>query len=91
MDIFIPMGVGFLANMMIYLIIWGITKRKTIAVTSTLASFIILLISSFVIGRWVGMGLGIVSGGMLLASMLFLVINVFSKAKMYFDQDHIGS
>lgn len=87
MDIFIPIGVGFLLNIIIYLIIWGISKRKDIATTSTLASFIILLALSFVIGKWIGMGLAVVSIGMLLAYILLLIMSIFAN-KIHLEQDH---
>lgn len=88
MNIFIPIAVGFLLNVVIYLILWALTRKRSIATISTLASFIILLVSSFIIGSWLGMGLAVVSGGMLLASILFLVIDVFIKGKIYFSGDH---
>lgn len=82
MDILIPIAVGVLLNTVIYLILWAVTKRREIATVGTLASFIVLLVASFVIGRWFGMGLAVVSGGMLLAYIVFLVIDVFGKSKV---------
>lgn len=82
MDILIPIAVGVLLNTVIYLILWAVTKRREIATVGTLASFIVLLVASFVIGRWLGMGLAVVSGGMLLAYIVFLVIDVFGKSKV---------
>lgn len=88
MDIFIPIAVGFLLNTVIYLSLLFFTRKRGIATICTLASFIVLLASSFVIGSWLGMGLAVVSGGMLLAYILFLVIGVFIKGKIYFSEDH---
>lgn len=68
MDILVPIGIGFGSNLIIYLIVLGILKDKKRATSSTVISTILLIVASFIIGRWLGMGLLVISFGMLIAA-----------------------
>lgn len=67
-DILVPIGIGFGSNLIIYLIVLGILKDKKRATSSTVISTILLIVASFIIGRWLGMGLLVISFGMLIAA-----------------------
>ncbi|MBS4179597.1 hypothetical protein [Lederbergia citrea] len=75
MDILIPIGIGFGANTLIYFVALGLLKNKHRAVKSTLIAPIMILISAYIMGRWIGMGLAVISFGMLAAAMIILFIN----------------
>ena len=73
MDIFIPIGIGFLSNLVVFVVSLLIIKDKLKATNLTLGFFIIILLSSFIIGRWIGMGLGVISFGMLILSICIYI------------------
>lgn len=77
MDILLPMGVGFLLNILIYLIMLGLLKNNYIATGSTFIATITVFVIGLIIGRWAGMGIGVISAGMLLAALLFIGLNTF--------------
>lgn len=77
MDIFIPIGIGFTLNIAVYIIILFIFKNKRLARTTPFILTFILILISFIIGRWIGMGLAVISLGMLVASVVTLVASFF--------------
>ncbi|MEV9639577.1 hypothetical protein ABZ756_02615 [Mammaliicoccus sciuri] len=81
MDILVPIGIGFGSNLIIYLIVLGILKDKKRATSSTVISTILLIVASFIIGRWLGMGLLVISFGMLIAAFFFRVINSLTDSE----------
>ena len=81
MDILVPIGIGFSSNLIIYLIVLGILKDKKRATSSTVISTILLIVASFIIGRWLGMGLLVISFGMLIAAFFFRVINSLTDSE----------
>ncbi|EGQ27955.1 hypothetical protein [Sporosarcina sp. FSL K6-3508] len=80
-DILVPIGIGFGSNLIIYLIVLGILKDKKRATSSTVISTILLIVASFIIGRWLGMGLLVISFGMLIAAFFFRVINSLTDSE----------
>lgn len=75
MDILLPIGIGFFANMLAFGISILVIKDKRKASKLTLIFFGINVLLSLIIGSWSGMGLFVISLGMLLLSMcLYLYI-----------------
>ncbi len=75
MDILIPIGIGFLANVIVFVISMLVVKNKRKATMITLIFWGIAVLMSFVIGSWSGMGLFVISLGMLIVSIcLYLYI-----------------
>lgn len=81
MDILEPIGIGFVSNLIIYFIVLGILKDKKRATSSTVISTIVLFVASFIIGRWVGLGLLVISFGMFIAAFFFRVINSLTDSE----------
>lgn len=79
--ILVPIGIGFGSNLIIYLIVLGILKDKKRATSSTVMSTILLIVASFIIGRWLGMGLLVISFGMLIAAFFFRLINSLTDSE----------
>ncbi|MEB6549743.1 hypothetical protein MXL46_11665 [Heyndrickxia sporothermodurans] len=77
MDIFIPIGIGFALNIAVYIIVFFIVKNKRLARATPFISTFILILISFIIGRWIGMGLAVISLGMLVAAVVTLVASFF--------------
>lgn len=73
MDILIPIGLGFFANMLVFGISMFIVKDKRKATKLTLGVFGIIVLLSLIIGSWSGMGLFVISLGMLLLSICLFV------------------
>ncbi|MFC5557746.1 hypothetical protein ACFPN4_01205 [Ureibacillus thermophilus] len=69
MDILIPIGIGFLSNIVVFVISFLIVKNKLKATNITLGFFAIVLLTSLIIGEWLGMGIGVISFGMLIFSL----------------------
>ncbi|SES18030.1 hypothetical protein SAMN04487944_12223 [Gracilibacillus ureilyticus] len=79
MDIFIPVGIGFVSNLVIFGIFMLIMKDLKKAANISLVSFGIVFLASFVIGGWGGMGTAVISSGMLLLSIsVYLYIFIIS-------------
>uniref|UniRef100_UPI00406CEA8E YesK family protein n=1 Tax=Lysinibacillus sp. FSL K6-0075 TaxID=2921415 RepID=UPI00406CEA8E len=75
MDILLPIGIGFFANMLVFGLSMLIKKDKRKATKLTLVFFGIIILLSLIIGSWSGMGLFVISLGILLLSMcLYLYI-----------------
>ncbi|WP_445478282.1 hypothetical protein ACULLL_18720 [Lysinibacillus irui] len=73
MDILIPIGLGFFANMLVFGISMFIVKDKRKATKLTLVVFGIIVLLSLFIGSWSGMGLFVISLGMVLLSICLFV------------------
>ncbi len=73
MDILIPIGIGFFANMLVFGITMFVIKDKRKATKLTLVVFGIIVLLSLIIGSWSGMGLFVISLGMLLLSICLFV------------------
>lgn len=77
MDIFIPIGIGFLVNLGIFFIAKAFKQTKGKSLLISFVAFLIVLLSSFMIGAWVGMGIAVISIGMLLFVILVSILLVF--------------
>ena len=66
-----PIGLGFLINLIIYIVCKNIYKTKPKVLKIIWSVAFITLFSSFIIGRWIGMGIGVISLGMILAAIVF--------------------
>lgn len=81
MDILIPIGLGFGINLVIFIITNYLTKNKIMSLVICLIAFIVVLLSSFIIGSWLGMGIGVISSGMLIYVILVGFIVAISIIK----------
>lgn len=82
MDILIPIGIGFGANTLIYFVVLGLFKNKSHSVKSTLIAPLVVFISAYIVGGWVGMGIVVISFGMLAAVLFVLLINFLIENKI---------
>ena len=74
----VVLGVGI--SVVLFILSYYVLKKDALKATHvTFIASLLVLVSSFVIGSWVGMGIGIVSLGMLLGASAFyiLVFTVF--------------
>jgi len=81
MDIFIPIGIGFGINLLIFIIAKGLKQTNDTSLLICIIAFFVVFISSLVIGRWLGMGIGVLSGGMLICIFLIKIIMVIIPRK----------
>ena len=71
-----PILLGVAISIVLFLISFYVFKKNALKATHvTLVASILVLASSLVIGSWVGMGIGIVSSGMLLGSIVLYILN----------------
>lgn len=81
MDILIPLGIGFVMNAIIFGINLLVRITRISSLKITFFSFLLTLIASFLISfvgsPWYGMGLGVISLGMLAFWILLLITNLF--------------
>lgn len=66
MDILIPVGFGFLLNLLIFIISKGFKQTDQRSLVICLIAFLAVLPISLVLGSWLGMGLAVISLGMLI-------------------------
>jgi len=75
-SVLIPIFLGFAVNVILFLISLYVFKKNAFKATHlTLIVSILVLASSFIIGSWLGMGMGLVSLGMLLSSIALYIFN----------------
>ena len=69
----VVLGVGI--SVVLFILSYFVLKKDALKATHvTFIASLLVLVSSFVIGSWVGMGVGIVSLGMLLGASAFYVL-----------------
>lgn len=79
----VPIFVGFAVSLIVFFISFYVFKKNALKAThSTLIVSIVVLVSSFVIGSWEGMGIGIVSFGMILSCTVLYIFS-FTLFKVY--------
>ena len=71
----VVLGVG-ISVVLFFLSNYVLKKDALKATHVTFIASLLVLVSSFVIGSWVGMGIGIVSLGMLLGASVFYILTV---------------
>ncbi|WP_431312523.1 YesK family protein [Sporosarcina jeotgali] len=81
MDILIPIGLGFLVNLFVFLISKSVKKSNEKSLLNCSIAFGITLLSSFVIGAWTGMGIAVISSGMLLFVLITRIFISFVSRK----------
>ena len=74
MDIFIPIGIGFFANLLVFIISKAFKQTNSKSLQISFFAFLAVLISSFIIGAWIGMGIAVISSGMLIFVILSGII-----------------
>lgn len=82
MDILLPIGIDFFANMLAFGISILVIKDKRKASKLTLIFFEIIVLLSLIIGSWSEMGLFVISLDMLLLSIclyVYIFLSVASK------------
>ena len=82
-SVMVPIFVGFAVSFVVFLILFYVFKKNALKATHlTLIASMVVLASSFVIGGWEGMGIGIVSFGMMLSCILLYIFSfTLFKAK----------
>lgn len=81
MDILIPIGLGFIVNLFVFLVSKSVKKSNEKSLLNCAIAFGITLLSSFVIGAWVGMGIAVISSGMLLFVLISRIFISFVSRK----------
>ena len=82
----VPIFVGFAVSLVVFLISLYVFKKNALKATHlTLITSIVILASSFVIGSWEGMGIGVVSLGMFISSVVLYIFN-FTLFKNLFSK-----
>jgi YesK-like protein len=80
MDIFIPIGLGFVINLLVFIISKSLKQTNNRSLLICLFAFLAVLLTSFIIGSWLGMGIGVISSGMLIfVIMIGLVIAIIPR------------
>ena len=70
----VVLGVGI--SVLLFILSYYVLKKEALKATHvTFVASLLVLASSFVIGSWDGMGIGIVSLGMLLGASVFYVLS----------------
>ncbi|MFC5602799.1 hypothetical protein [Sporosarcina koreensis] len=83
MDIFIPIGLGFVINLIVFIISKSLKQTSDRSLLICLFAFLAVLVTSFIIGSWLGMGIGVISLGMLIFVILIgLVIAIIPRKKV---------
>lgn len=75
-SILTPIMLGFMINTIVFAVTYFIFKNTVKATHFTLGAALLVLISSFIVGQWLGMGMGVISMGMFLASVVFYLLNL---------------
>ncbi|MCM3711931.1 YesK family protein [Sporosarcina luteola] len=70
MDIFIPIGLGFVVNSLVFIASKSLRQTNERSLLICLFAFVAVLLTSLLIGSWSGMGLGVISLGMLIFVIL---------------------
>ncbi|WP_096551773.1 YesK family protein [Ureibacillus thermosphaericus] len=78
-SILTPIMLGFMINTIVFAVTYFIFKNTVKATHFTLGAALLVLISSFIVGQWLGMGMGVISMGMFLASVVFYLLNLTCK------------
>ena len=82
-SVMVPIYLGFAVSFIVFLISFYVFKQNALKATHlTLIASIVVLVSSFVSGSWEGMGIGIVSFGMILSRILLYIFS-FTLFKGY--------
>lgn len=82
MDIFIPIGLGFIINLFVFIISKGLKQTNNRSLLICSFTFLAVLLASFIIGSWLGMGIGVISSGMLIFVILIgLIIAIIPSGK----------
>lgn len=82
-SVMVPIFLGFAVSLVVFCISFYVFKKNALKAThSTLIASMVVLASSFVIGGWEGMGIGIVSFGMMLSCIVLYIFSfTLFKAK----------
>lgn len=67
---FTPIAVGFLLNLLIFLLAKASKQTNGKSLLISFGAFVLVLSISFMIGSWVGIGISVLSLGMLLFLMV---------------------
>ena len=86
MDILIPIVLGFVINLIVFIISKNLKQTSKRSFFICLITFLVVLLASFNIGSWLGMGIGVISLGMLIFVILLGVIITISTIKKINEQ-----
>jgi len=76
MDVFIPILVGVIINLLVYAIGLKILKNPQTASVVLFASTGLAVIASFIVGGFAGMGIIVIALGMLLTAVFFSILHL---------------
>ena len=77
-SILTPILLGFVVNVVLFFISLYIVKNRVKATHVTFFVATLVFISSLVIGSWVGIGIGVISFGMFISTILLYIYNFIS-------------
>ena len=80
-SILTPILLGFVVNIVLFFISLYIVKNRVKATHVTFFAATLVFISSLVIGSWVGMGIGVISFGMIISTILLYIFSFLSSKK----------
>ncbi|ARF16672.1 hypothetical protein [Sporosarcina ureae] len=81
MDIFIPIGIGPFTNLLVFIISKAFKQTNQRSLQISFFSFLAVLLASFIIGAWIGMGIAVISSGMLIFVILASIITTRLDSK----------
>ncbi|MCM3745394.1 hypothetical protein M3193_14805 [Sporosarcina luteola] len=73
MDVFIPIGLGFIVNLLVFIVSKSLKQTNDRSILICLFAFLGVLLISLIIGSWLGIGLGVISLGMLIFVILIVL------------------
>ncbi|MDW0118201.1 YesK family protein [Sporosarcina thermotolerans] len=83
MDILLPIGFGIAVNLVVFLVSKSLRQKNERSLLICLIAFLVVLFVSIIIGSWVGMGIGVVSLGMLIFVILTGIIIALKSDREY--------
>lgn len=86
MDILIPIGLGFHINLIIFIVAKFFKQSDEKSLILCLIAFGVVLFISFLNGAWLGMGIGVISLGMLIFVIVTRVIISLGNRKNNFTK-----
>ncbi|SES78950.1 YesK-like protein [Oceanobacillus limi] len=77
MDILFPIGLGFVINVVVFIISRILKQNNSRSFLICFIAFLAVLLTSFIIGSWLGMGIGVISLGMLIFVIMIGIMHFF--------------
>jgi hypothetical protein len=81
MDIFLLAGIGAIINLVVFILAKRLKQDNDTSLLICIIAFFVVFIISFIVGRWTGMGIGILSFGMLICIFLIKIFMMIIPQK----------